>query len=191
MCCNYLKIFPLCGASFCSTAPVRPETYRSSAFRSDLWPYLAIDFHSNLIGDGAWQFPLDFPVRMFRRSRFSVRPNVGVAGRTAAAPPEAPPVNQKNEDASKITAPGDTDTAVAEKSAATPSENPSAQGWVGSNKCPTNATHLNKVLLLVGMAATKLRTPLQQPSSEGNVFLSNPKWSLAAPLSSLGQQSPL
>ncbi|XP_011617571.2 transcription factor TFIIIB component B'' homolog isoform X7 [Takifugu rubripes] len=65
---------------------------------------------------------------MFRRSRFSVRPNVGAAGRTAAAPQEAPPVNQNNEDTSKITAPSDTDTAVAEKSATTPSENPSAQG---------------------------------------------------------------
>lgn len=65
---------------------------------------------------------------MFRRSRFSVRPNVGAAGRTAATPQEAPPVNQKNGDTSKITAPSDTDTAVAEKSATTPSEHPSAQG---------------------------------------------------------------
>lgn len=65
---------------------------------------------------------------MFRRSRFSVRPNVGGAGRTAAAPQEASPVNQKNEDTSKIAAPSDTDAAVAEKSATTPSENPSAQG---------------------------------------------------------------
>lgn len=65
---------------------------------------------------------------MFRRSRFSVRPNVGAAGRTAAAPQEAPPVNQKNEDASKITVPSDADTAVADKSATTPSESPSAHG---------------------------------------------------------------
>lgn len=65
---------------------------------------------------------------MFRRSRFSVRPNVGAAGRATAAPQEAPPVNPKNEESSKITAPGDADTAVADKSATTPSENPSAQG---------------------------------------------------------------
>ncbi|XP_068609239.1 transcription factor TFIIIB component B'' homolog [Brachionichthys hirsutus] len=45
---------------------------------------------------------------MFRRSRFSVRPNVGTAGRSAAAAPqEAPPVNQE---------PGETPKEVSESS---------------------------------------------------------------------------
>lgn len=64
---------------------------------------------------------------MFRRSRFSVRPNVGTAGRTAAASQEAPPVNQESGDTAKDMAPSNTDTAVADKSL-TPSENPAAQG---------------------------------------------------------------
>lgn len=64
---------------------------------------------------------------MFRRSRFSVRPNVGTAGRTAAASQEAPPVTQESSDAAKDVAPSNTDTAAADKSA-TPTENPSAQG---------------------------------------------------------------
>lgn len=58
---------------------------------------------------------------MFRRSRFSVRPNVGASGRTA--PQEAPLVNQKTKDTTKNIAPDNADTAVA-----MPSENPAAQG---------------------------------------------------------------
>lgn len=60
---------------------------------------------------------------MFRRSRFSVRPNVGTAGRTAAAPQETPPVNQESGDIAS----NNTDTAIADKSV-TQSENSSAQG---------------------------------------------------------------
>lgn len=64
---------------------------------------------------------------MFRRSRFSLRPNVGVAGRKAAASQEAPPVNQESGDTAKDMGPSNTDTAVADKSV-TASENLTAQG---------------------------------------------------------------
>lgn len=64
---------------------------------------------------------------MFRRSRFSLRPNVGTTGRKVAVSQEAPPVNQESGDIAKDMAPSNTDTAVADKSV-TPSENPAAQG---------------------------------------------------------------
>lgn len=60
---------------------------------------------------------------MFRRSRFSVKPNVGASGRTAAAPQETPLVSQKTEDTTTNIAPSNADTAVA-----MPPENPAAQG---------------------------------------------------------------
>lgn len=62
---------------------------------------------------------------MFRRSRFSVRPNVGTAGRTAAPSQKSPPVNQESGDTAQDVAPSNTDTAGADIS--TPSENPAAQ----------------------------------------------------------------
>lgn len=70
-----------------------------------------------------------FQVKMFRRSRFSIRPNVGTAGRTAATPQEAPPVNQEAGETPKDVSENNTPTAVTEnKSVVTPSEKPTAQG---------------------------------------------------------------
>lgn len=66
---------------------------------------------------------------MFRRSRFSVRPNVGTAGRTAATPQEAPSVKQEASEASKDV-PVDTSTAGTDsKSVVAPSDKPTAPGW--------------------------------------------------------------
>lgn len=66
-------------------------------------------------------------VEMFRRSRFSIRPNVGVAGRTAATPQEAPPVNQEASETPRDV--GDSNTSVTEnQSVVTPSEKPTVQG---------------------------------------------------------------
>lgn len=64
---------------------------------------------------------------MFRRSRFSVRPNVGTAGRTAAASQDVPPVNQESCESAKDMASSNTDTAGAAK-LVTPCEIPTAQG---------------------------------------------------------------
>lgn len=64
---------------------------------------------------------------MFRRSRFSIRPNVGVAGRTTATPQEAPLVNQEAGETPKDVS--DSNTSVAEnQSVATSSEKTTVQG---------------------------------------------------------------
>ncbi|XP_049460193.1 transcription factor TFIIIB component B'' homolog isoform X3 [Epinephelus fuscoguttatus] len=66
---------------------------------------------------------------MFRRSRFSIRPNVGTAGRTAATPQEAPSANQEASENPKDVSESSTATAVADnKSVVTPSEKPTASG---------------------------------------------------------------
>lgn len=62
-------------------------------------------------------------VKMFRRSRFSVRPNVGSAGRTAATPQEAPSANQEASEPPKDVSEKSTATAVTDnKPVVTPSE---------------------------------------------------------------------
>ncbi|XP_042364774.1 transcription factor TFIIIB component B'' homolog [Plectropomus leopardus] len=66
---------------------------------------------------------------MFRRSRFSIRPNVGTAGRTAATPQETPSASQEASETPKdvsesSTAPAETDNT----SVVTPSEKPTASG---------------------------------------------------------------
>lgn len=69
-----------------------------------------------------------FQVKMFRRSRFSVRPNVGTAGRAAATPQEAPPVNQEGSETPKDVCESNTAAAVTDdKPVVTPSEKPKAQ----------------------------------------------------------------
>ncbi|XP_049909320.1 transcription factor TFIIIB component B'' homolog isoform X4 [Epinephelus moara] len=66
---------------------------------------------------------------MFRRSRFSIRPNVGTAGRTAATPQEAPSANQEASENPKDVSESSTATAVTDnKSVVTPSEKPTASG---------------------------------------------------------------
>lgn len=66
-------------------------------------------------------------VEMFRRSRFSIRPNVGVAGRTAATPHEAPLASQEASETPKDVS--DSNTSVTEnQSVVTPSEKPTVQG---------------------------------------------------------------
>ncbi|XP_070844622.1 transcription factor TFIIIB component B'' homolog [Chaetodon trifascialis] len=66
---------------------------------------------------------------MFRRSRFSIRPNVGTAGRTAATPQEAPSVNQEASETPKDVSESSTATAVTDNtSVVSPSEKPSAAG---------------------------------------------------------------
>ena len=74
---------------------------------------------------------------MFRRSRFSIRPNVGTAGRTAATPQEAPSVNQEADETPKDAGESSAGAAVTDnKSVVTPSEKPTAPGWVTSSKWP-------------------------------------------------------
>ncbi len=66
---------------------------------------------------------------MFRRSRFSVRPNVSTAGRTAATPQEAPSVSQETSETPKDVSESGTAPAVTDnKSVVTPSEKPTAPG---------------------------------------------------------------
>ncbi|XP_033502895.2 uncharacterized protein LOC117269742 isoform X2 [Epinephelus lanceolatus] len=66
---------------------------------------------------------------MFRRSRFSIRPNVGTAGRTAATPQEAPSANQEASENPKDVSESSTATAVTDdKSVVTLSEKPTASG---------------------------------------------------------------
>ena len=65
---------------------------------------------------------------MLRRSRFSIRPNVGTAGRTAATPQESPP-NQEASETSKVINDNNTPITVTDsKLVLTPSERPAAQG---------------------------------------------------------------
>ncbi|XP_044189507.1 transcription factor TFIIIB component B'' homolog isoform X1 [Thunnus albacares] len=66
---------------------------------------------------------------MFRRSRFSIRPNVSTAGRTAATSQEAPSANHEASETPKDA--GETSAAAAvtdSKSVVTPSEKPTAAG---------------------------------------------------------------
>ncbi|XP_053267204.1 transcription factor TFIIIB component B'' homolog [Pleuronectes platessa] len=64
---------------------------------------------------------------MFRRSRFSIRPNVGTAGRTAATPQEAPSSNQESSETPKDISESSTPIAVTDvKSDGTPSEKTTA-----------------------------------------------------------------
>ncbi|KAM8743682.1 uncharacterized protein AB9X84_017944 isoform 2-T2 [Acanthopagrus schlegelii] len=66
---------------------------------------------------------------MFRRSRFSIRPNVGTAGRTAATPQEAPSVNQEADETPKDVGESSAGAAVTDnKSVVTLSEKPTAPG---------------------------------------------------------------
>ncbi|XP_029025194.1 transcription factor TFIIIB component B'' homolog isoform X2 [Betta splendens] len=61
---------------------------------------------------------------MFRRSRFSVRPNVGTGGRAPAAPQEAPSANQDPKETSRDVAEGNSGPAVTDdKSVVTPEKN--------------------------------------------------------------------
>lgn len=66
---------------------------------------------------------------MLRRSRFSVRPNVGAAGRTAAVSQESPAVSKNTGDAPKTVS--ESKAAVSEfdhKAAEAQSEKPATQG---------------------------------------------------------------
>ncbi|KAM3600079.1 uncharacterized protein V6R79_017057 [Siganus canaliculatus] len=66
---------------------------------------------------------------MFRRSRFSVRPNVGTAGRTAATSQDASSSNQEaNETPKDVPPSSDQPTVIDNKPASTPAENPASQG---------------------------------------------------------------
>ncbi|XP_056259503.1 transcription factor TFIIIB component B'' homolog isoform X1 [Seriola aureovittata] len=68
---------------------------------------------------------------MFRRSRFSFRPNVSTAGRTAAAaaPQEAPPANQEASETPRDVSESSPPPAVTDtKTVVTPSEKPTAPG---------------------------------------------------------------
>lgn len=64
---------------------------------------------------------------MFRRSRFSVRPNVGLVGRTTAGTSQEPPVaNQEASEKPKEATESKGAAAGTDKSDVTPSENISA-----------------------------------------------------------------
>ncbi|XP_017283039.1 transcription factor TFIIIB component B'' homolog isoform X2 [Kryptolebias marmoratus] len=66
---------------------------------------------------------------MFRRSRFSVRPNVSTVGRTAAGTSQEPPsANQEASEMPKEVKEGNDAATVTDKSDVTPSENISASG---------------------------------------------------------------
>ncbi|XP_035766223.1 transcription factor TFIIIB component B'' homolog isoform X2 [Neolamprologus brichardi] len=65
---------------------------------------------------------------MFRRSRFSVRPNVSTAGRSASAPPEATPANQEASEALREVGDSNNASALTEKSDITLSEKAAASG---------------------------------------------------------------
>ncbi|XP_059213865.1 transcription factor TFIIIB component B'' homolog [Centropristis striata] len=66
---------------------------------------------------------------MFRRSRFSIRPNVGTVGRTAATPQETPSASQDASETPKDVSESSPATAVTDnKSIVTPSEKPAAPG---------------------------------------------------------------
>lgn len=66
---------------------------------------------------------------MFRRSRFSVRPNVGTAGRAAATPQEVPSACQEASENQGDVTESVSGTAVADnKSGVTPSEKSTVSG---------------------------------------------------------------
>ncbi|XP_033951477.1 transcription factor TFIIIB component B'' homolog isoform X2 [Pseudochaenichthys georgianus] len=66
---------------------------------------------------------------MFRRSRFSIRPNVGATGKTASTPQESPSASQETSDTPNDVGESSTATAVTDnKPAVTPSETPTAPG---------------------------------------------------------------
>lgn len=66
---------------------------------------------------------------MFRRSRFSVRPNVSTGGRTAATPQEPPLSNQEGSKISGDASESISDPSVTEpKSVVTPSEKSTGPG---------------------------------------------------------------
>lgn len=70
----------------------------------------------------------DFQVEMLRRSRFSVRPNVGTVGRTAAGTPQEPPAENRETSATKKEPNGSNNTSVASSSDVTLSENAPGTG---------------------------------------------------------------
>lgn len=69
-----------------------------------------------------------FQIRMFRRSRFSVRPNVSAVGRTTAGTSQEPPAAANQEVSEKPKEAGDGAAAVTDKSNGTPTENITASG---------------------------------------------------------------
>ncbi|KAI3362129.1 hypothetical protein L3Q82_012452, partial [Scortum barcoo] len=67
-------------------------------------------------------------VKMFRRSRFSIRPNVSTGGRTATTPQEAPSVSQEASEIPKDVSDSSTAPAVTDNKSVTPSEKPTGPG---------------------------------------------------------------
>ncbi|KAI4816213.1 hypothetical protein KUCAC02_008548 [Chaenocephalus aceratus] len=66
---------------------------------------------------------------MFRRSRFSIRPNVGAPGKTASTPQESPSASQETSETPNDVGESSTATAVTDnKPAVTPSETPTVPG---------------------------------------------------------------
>ncbi|XP_034094683.1 transcription factor TFIIIB component B'' homolog isoform X2 [Gymnodraco acuticeps] len=66
---------------------------------------------------------------MFRRSRFSIRPNVGATGKTASTPQESPSASQETSETPNDVGESSTATAVTDnKPAVTPSETPTVPG---------------------------------------------------------------
>ncbi|KAL3042038.1 hypothetical protein OYC64_020066 [Pagothenia borchgrevinki] len=66
---------------------------------------------------------------MFRRSRFSIRPNVGATGKTASTPQESPSASQETSETPKDVGESSTATAVTDNQpAVTPSETPTVPG---------------------------------------------------------------
>lgn len=65
---------------------------------------------------------------MFRRSRFSVRPNVSTAGRSASTPQEATPANQEASEALREAGDSNNASALTDKPDITLSEKAATSG---------------------------------------------------------------
>lgn len=138
---------------------------------------------------------------MFRRSRFSVRPNVGAVGRTAAGTPqETPAASQETSQTQKE--PNESNNAsLASSSDVTPSENAPSTGWVGESTQATRvavalsftlSSQTNSSNICLATAMTRTGTapaPLHQ-SRDGSASPSSPRWLLDGLRPSPGRQNP-
>lgn len=133
-----------------------------------------------------------FRSKMFRRSRFSVRPNVGTAGRTAATPQESPAAKQETGGTAKEASEG---SCVPDESNAPPLEKNPTSGWVTAvlkRRDRVLSLGCNVLCNVSGTALTRTvmaPTP-QQPSKGGNAFPSSLKLHRVALPLPRGLQSP-
>uniref|UniRef100_A0A3B5KTS8 Transcription factor TFIIIB component B'' Myb domain-containing protein n=1 Tax=Xiphophorus couchianus TaxID=32473 RepID=A0A3B5KTS8_9TELE len=124
---------------------------------------------------------------MFRRSRFSVRPNVGTVGRTAAGTPqETPAASQETSQTQKE--PNESNNAsLASNSDVTPSEKAPTLALSFTLNSQTNSSN---ICLAMAMTRTGKAPAPRHQSRDGSASPSSPRWLLDGLWPSPGHQNP-